>query len=147
VKSIPIPVFSYILSARTAHRKHSFLYCCVMSLLGLPHDSYLASPLGLWLLPSNGLDTDLQETRHVTAINYCVTSPRTKRKDCSGIVGRGRCLAMDLHVTILSFIIRRKYTKYKYVGFEVNSVSTMKSTVFWDVTPCNLKEINFIFQM
>jgi uncharacterized protein YfaA (DUF2138 family) len=68
-------------------------------------DRYRASPLARWLLRSNALGTDLQKTRHVTATHCYVTSPQTQRKHCSNIVGRvwcGRCLAMDLHVTVFS---------------------------------------------
>jgi hypothetical protein len=84
---IPIPTFSYILLGQTTHRKNNFFCCCVIPLLGLLHDRYLASPLAHWLLPSNVLGTDLQKTRHVYATHCCVMSPRTQRKHCSSIVG------------------------------------------------------------
>jgi hypothetical protein len=53
---------------------------------------YRTSPLVHWLLPSSGLGTDLQNTRHVTATHHCVMSLRTQRKHCSCIVGR-TCVA------------------------------------------------------
>jgi hypothetical protein len=71
-----VPKYSYNHFARTMHRKHTW------------RDRYPASLLARWLLPSNGLGTDLQKTRHVTATHCCVTSPRTRRKHCSSIVGR-----------------------------------------------------------
>jgi hypothetical protein len=49
---------------------------------------YPASPLARWPLPSNGLGTDLQKTRHLTATHCCLTSQRTQRKHCSNVVGR-----------------------------------------------------------
>jgi hypothetical protein len=58
--------------ARTTHRKRT------------SRDRYPASPLARWPLPSSGLGTDPQKTRHVTATHCCVT----QRKYCSSIVGR-----------------------------------------------------------
>jgi hypothetical protein len=57
---------------------------------------YPASPMACWL--------DLQKLRHVTATYCSVASLRIQRNHCFSIVGRvcfGRCLVMDLHVTIL----------------------------------------------
>jgi hypothetical protein len=55
VKSIPIPVFSHILSARTTLRKHSLLLRSADHTENKSRDNYLASPLTRWLLPSNEL--------------------------------------------------------------------------------------------
>jgi hypothetical protein len=56
------------------HRKH------------ILRDRYPASPLARWLLPNNGLGTDIQKTCHVIATHCCVTSPLTQRKHCSSIL-------------------------------------------------------------
>jgi hypothetical protein len=92
--AIVLPNSSYNHFAQSMHRKHMSRY------------RYLASPSARWLLPSNGLGTDLQKTCHLTATLCCVLAQaaRTQRKlllCCWLCVCCRRCLAMDLHVTVL----------------------------------------------
>lgn len=69
-------------------------------------DRYAASSLVRWLLPSNSLGMDLQKTHHVTSTHCCyVTSLQTKKtlhQYCWPPVCCGRCIAMDLYITIYS---------------------------------------------
>jgi hypothetical protein len=62
---------SYILSARTTHRKHSSSIVACMS-VGFPRDRYPASPLARCLLPRNGLGANHIENTAPVLLAVCL---------------------------------------------------------------------------
>jgi hypothetical protein len=59
---------------------------------------------------------------------------------------------IDINVQLFQFILfvlfhcNFEETKAAFVGFEVLTSVTMKSSVFWDITPCSLVKVSRCFR-